>query len=73
MSATGALRAMTTELFCVGMKHEQISEQLVVRVRPTVREVLVRAASAQGGRSIASVVRQVLDQWASEQSEREAA
>ena len=41
------------------MKHEQRSEQIVLRVAPTLREEIERAASNEG-RSLANMTRRIL-------------
>jgi hypothetical protein len=51
------------------MKHEQCSEQIVLRVAPTLREEIERAE----GRSLANMTRRILERWAAEHSSAQAA
>jgi hypothetical protein len=45
------------------MKHEQCSEQIVLRVAPPLRKKIERAASDEG-RSLANMTRRILERWA---------
>jgi predicted HicB family RNase H-like nuclease len=54
------------------MKHGQCSEQIVLRVAPTLREEIERAASNEG-RSLANMTRRILERWAAEHSTAQAA
>jgi hypothetical protein len=49
------------------MKHEQCSEQIVLRVPPALRNEVERAASNEG-RSLANMTRRILERWAAEHS-----
>jgi hypothetical protein len=49
------------------MKHEQYSEQNVLRVAPTLRDEIERAASSEG-RSLANMTRRILERWHAERS-----
>lgn len=47
------------------MKHEQCTEQIVVRVPPALRDKIEAAAAAEG-RTLANMTRRVLERWAAE-------
>jgi hypothetical protein len=71
--AYGALRPNACDAHARDMKHEheQCSEQIVVRVPPTLRDRLEAAAAAEG-RSLANMARRLLES-AVPQSEDQAA
>jgi predicted HicB family RNase H-like nuclease len=54
------------------MKHEPCSEQIVLRVAPTLRDEIERAASNEG-RSLANMTRRILERWHAERAADQAA
>jgi predicted HicB family RNase H-like nuclease len=50
------------------MQHEQCSEQIVLRVAPTLREEIERRASEEG-RSVSNMTRRILERALSSEPE----